>query len=78
MGIGKSLKVAALGLVMLASTGATTSSLEYRIHYLTEAGNSEPGFPYPYVGYSEYYCDGSVITYGKLTSITEYEYVYTC
>lgn len=76
--IGKSLKFAALAAVMLTTTAATQSNLNYRIHYLTEAGNSEPGFPYPYVGVAEFYCDSSIVTYGKVTSNEEYEFVSNC
>lgn len=79
MAFKTTLKILAIGIVALTSTAATsTSHLNYRIHYLTENGNSEPGFPYPYVGYSEYYCDSTVVTYGKLTSNEEYEFVSNC
>lgn len=80
-GIGKSLKFAALAAIMLVSTssGAVTSStINYRIHYITENGNAEPGFPYPYVGYTDYYCDGSDITYGLVTGNQQYQYVGSC
>jgi hypothetical protein len=58
--------------------GVTSSTINYRIHYLTESGNGEPGFPYPYVGYTDYYCDGSDITYGLVTGNQQYQYVGSC
>jgi len=77
--LGKSLKLATLAAAMVfAVSNGSTSALNYRIHYLTEAGNSEPGFPYPYVGYSDVFCDSDVETYGKVTSNVEYEYFSTC
>jgi len=75
--IGRSLGIAALSAIMLASTAAT-SNINYRIHYITESGNGEPGFPYPYVGYTDYYCDGSDVTYGLVTGNQEYEFVSNC
>ena len=76
--IKKSFRFAAVGAIMLASTASASSTLNYRMHYLTEAGNSEPGFPYPYVGVSEFYCDDTIVTYGKVTSNQEYEFVSNC
>ena len=76
--VKKSLKIAALAAIVLVSTAQTSSNLNYRMHYLTEAGNSEPGFPYPYVGVSEFYCDDTIVTYGKVTSNQEYEFVSNC
>lgn len=77
--IGTSLKIAALAAIALASTASTTQSvLNYRLHHLTENGNAEPGFPYPYVGYSEYYCNGSTVSYGRVTGNDEYEFVANC
>lgn len=76
--IGTAFKIAALAAVTVLGTGATSSTLNYRIHYLSEAGAEEPGFPYPYVGYSEYYCDGNVVTYGLVTYRQEYEFVADC
>jgi len=75
---GKSLKFAALAAIMLTTTAATQSNVTYRIHYLTESGNGEPGFPYPYVGYTDYYCDGSDVTYGLVTSTQEYQFISNC
>jgi len=77
--LGKPLKFAALATAMLLTMGnGSTSALNYRIHYLTEAGNSEPGFPYPYVGYTDVFCDADMETYGKVTSNVEYEYFSNC
>lgn len=78
MGIRKSFKIVALAAIMLASSAATSSNVNYRMHYLTESGNCEPGFPCPYVGYSDYYCDGSVVTYGLVTGNQEYEFISNC
>lgn len=76
--LAKPLKIAALVAIVIGSTGFSSSTINYRIHYLTEAGNSNPPFPYPYVGYTDYYCDGSDVTYGLVTGNQEYEFVANC
>lgn len=77
-GFGTALKLASLAAIMVISTGFSSSTINYRLRYVTESGQGQPGFPYPYVGYTDYYCDGSDVTYGLVTGNPEYEFVASC